>query len=453
MIKFAFGLDKKALATSTLGVGHLKPRAQPLALLLLLVFALLANSVASNPAPKVPELETLAKKIETKIEERVIPGAVIMASINGETVFEQVMGVQDINTDKPITKKTLFRLYSMSKPITSVAIMILAEQGKLKLTDPVAKYIPEFATTEVYAQGELGNIKTVSVERHMTIRDLLTHSSGITYHFTGNTPVHQYYRKHGVKRYTPVGSSPNDGEAAKDLTELVQRIAKAPLLVQPGDTFAYSYSTTVLGYVIEQVTNKRLDAYLQEAIFTPLGMKDTGFFVEGKDLKRFMTNYQMTSNGLKAIETQKNTDYKDRNRLLDGGGALAGTARDYLRFASMLANGGSLGGVRLLQPRSVYRMLYPEVELSGQADSAGTFFGLGFAVGNNITQKSGMSPTGMYGWGGSANTNFWIDPDTRLAYVVMTQVITPPGFEKSLGVRELSTQYVAKLRQRLQASN
>lgn len=378
------------------------------------VFILIGCSHTPEP---YPGLKQLPGHLQALVDEKQIPGAVVMVAEKGQLLHRSVVGYQDLDTRKPMQDDSIFRLYSMSKPITSVAIMMLKEEGKLSLEDPLEKYIPAFKNVQVYHSGELDQMVLVPTERSITLGDLLAHTAGITYHFSGNTPVHQFYRKYGVKRKTPVGSLPTDGPAAVSLEELVQRIADAPLLHQPGERFSYSYSTTLLGYVIEQVSGLRLDVFLQERLFTPLDMVDTGFFVQGDRLDRLVTNYRDSDGVIEVIETRETTDYKDSSRLLDGGGALAGTAQDYLNFAMMLANEGRWKGRVFLQADSV-------AELFKARASANNFdFGLGFSIGNKQTQTLGMLPDGAYGWSGSGNTFFWVEPKHHRALVFMTQVI------------------------------
>jgi CubicO group peptidase (beta-lactamase class C family) len=265
---------------------------------------------------------------------------------------------------------------------------------------------------------------TAPVARPITIADLLTHTAGITYHFTGNTPVHQYYRKHGVMRDTPVGRTPQDGPPARTLDELVARLGRAPMLHQPGEQFAYSYSTTALGAIVERVSGERLDRYLERHLFGPLGMKSTGFFVADRDLARFTTLYTAGPEDLSVVELPSTSDYRDVSRLLDGGGAIAGNANDYLRFAQMLANGGTLDGVRILGPASVEAMLQPRVQISGLGSET-VQFGYGLALGTAETEAAGGLPSGGGSWSGSGNTYFLIDPKRRGVAILMTHVLGP----------------------------
>lgn len=395
-----------------------------------------AAAAAAETRPGIAAAESrpfaaLENDLRCLTEQGKIPGAVVLVARKGRLIEHDSVGFQDVAARVPMTEETIFRLYSMSKPIASVAVMMLVEQGKLALNDPLSRFVPDFRDTRVYASGDVDHMVTEPVKRPITISDLLTHTSGLTYHFMGDTPVHQYYRKHGVKRDTPVGSLPTDAPAAPTLEELVRRLAHAPLLHHPGEHFDYSYSTTVLGYVIQQVSGERLDRFLQERIFKPLGMSHTVFFVDGAALDHFVTNYIWTGTELKAIETRETTDYRDPHRLLDAGGALASTAGDYLRFAAMLANGGELDGVRLLKPETVQLMFQDHLPASvagkGMPPGVRFQFGYGFAVGNDTTARQGLFPEGAVGWDGSGNTFFWVDPGRQLVTVFMTQVITPKG--------------------------
>jgi CubicO group peptidase (beta-lactamase class C family) len=381
----------------------------------------------------------LRQVVRELIAEGVIPGAVLLIGRGAKLLHHDVAGWQDVASRTPMRRDTIFRYYSMSKPIASIAIMALVEQGRLKLDDPVERTLPELANLRVYASGGLTDMQTVPAERSITIADLLTHRSGITYHFAGEGPVHQYYRAHGVMRDTPVGRRPTDAPPAPDLTELVRRIGQAPLLHQPGTHFAYSYSTTVLGAVIERVTGGRLDLALERLIFAPLGMRDAGFFITDSTLGRFVTNYVATAGGMQVIETPAQSDYRNTGRLLDGGGAIAGTADDYYRFARMIAGGGALGRRRVLSRQLLEDALAPKLTVEGMGPRPFQF-GYGFQRGDAMSAAAGQLPDGAVGWAGSGNTYFWVAPETQGIVVFMTQVLTPPGFEAlSLRLREAIT--------------
>jgi CubicO group peptidase (beta-lactamase class C family) len=394
--------------------------------------ALLALSmVAPEAALPAARFGALDAQLRCLTEQGKIPGAVVLVAQNGRLIYHNSIGFQDVGTRVPMTQDTLFRLYSMSKPITSVAVLMLMEEGKLALGDPLYRFAPEFKDARVYVSGDLDHMVTEPLRRPITIADLLTHTSGLTYHFTGDTPVQQYYRKHGVKRDTPVGSLPTDAPAAATLQELVHRLAQAPLLHQPGQQFDYSYSTTVLGYVVERASGLSLDQFLQRRLFGPLRMRHTGFFVEDGALDHLVTNYLWTGTQLQTIETRDTTDYRDRHRLLDGGGALAATAGDYLRFARMLVNGGELDGVRILKPETVALMFQDHLPATaagkGMVPGVQFQFGYGVAIGNASTEREGLFPAGAVGWDGSGNTFFWVDPGKQRVTVFMTQIITPKG--------------------------
>ena len=370
----------------------------------------------------------LRRVIRELVGEGLIPGAVLLVGRGSRLLHHDVAGWQDVAARTAMRRDSIFRLYSMSKPIASVAIMALVEQGKLRLDDPVARTLPELADLRVYAGGELADMRTVPAERSITIADLLTHRSGITYHFMGEGPVQQYYRAHGVMRDTPVGRRPTDAPPAPDLAELVRRLGKAPLLHQPGTQFAYSYSTTVLGAVIERVTGERLDVALERLMFAPLGMRDAGFFITDATVGRFVTNYLATQNGLQAIETPAQSDYRNADRLLDAGGAIAATADDYFRFARMIAGGGAIGRRRVLGRGLLEKTLATRITVEGMGPRPFQF-GYGFQRGDAASEAAGQLPDGAVGWSGSGNTYFWVAPETGGIVVFMTQVLTPPGFE------------------------
>ncbi|MGK0499426.1 MAG: CubicO group peptidase (beta-lactamase class C family) [Oceanicoccus sp.] len=366
----------------------------------------------------------LSVQLQSLVEQAQLPGAIAIVERDGVQLHTALVGWQDVEASIPLREDSIFRLYSMSKPVTSVAIMMLVDQGKLSLHEAAATYLPEFEDMHVYVSGEVEDMVTEPTRRPITIRDLLLHNSGIAYHFTGSTMVHRYYRKYGVMRDTPVGRSPEDGEPARSLDELVRRIGVAPLLHQPGSGFHYSYSTTVLGAVIERVTGERLSTALRTMLFDPLGMCDTGFVIGDDHLARLTTLYEASPMGIKPIESPEESDYRDNARLLDGGGGIASTAGDYLRFLRMLANGGQLAGRRYLSETSVRDMFTDHIRIPGRGPTS-TAFGYGFSIGDQSAEERGRQPAGTVGWSGSGNTFFFINPESGLISLFMTHELTP----------------------------
>jgi CubicO group peptidase (beta-lactamase class C family) len=362
-------------------------------------------------------LARIKPTIQREVEKGQYPGAVMLVARNGRIVYFESVGQLDPGSGKPMTKDAIFRLYSMTKPYTSVAIMMLMEEGKLRLTDSVSRYIPAFtnlqvsvATTDPYT----GATKYVNVplDREINIQDLLRHTSGFVYAgFTAHPKVKELYTKEAVDW--------------KDLTavEQIERLAKVPLANQPGTTFEYGLSTDVLGRIVEAISGMTLSEFLQKRLFTPLGMTDSAFIVPQAKLGRlaqpFVTD-PATNNPIKLLDVtvaQKN----------DAGGAgSVGTASDYARFLQMLLNGGELDGVRLLSPTTVRYMtadhLGPDTKFSGATTlPAGTGFGLGFAVRNETGRFEVTGNAGEYYWAGAAGTGFYVDPRDGIICVWMTQ--------------------------------
>jgi CubicO group peptidase (beta-lactamase class C family) len=318
---------------------------------------------------------------------------------------------------------TIFRIASMSKPITSVAIMMLYEEGKLSLTDPVSRFIPAFKQQRV--MGADGGAPE-NARRGMTIRDLLTHRSGLTYGFLNAGPVGNAYRQNGVV----------DGLTTTEMTlaEGIDKLAAQPLISQPGAAWNYSLSTDVLGRVVEVASKQAFDVFLRERIFTPLGMTDTSFVVPDAKWSRLATVYSPDNAGairpMKDPESFANTHmspiayYKAPKKYLSGGAGLTSTVRDYARFALMLAGGGAVDGVRLLSPKSVQLMAANhtgDLTTPGLLLGPGIGFGLGFSVVTNVAATQTLGSEGQYGWSGIYGTNFWVDPKERLIAIVMVQ--------------------------------
>lgn len=362
-------------------------------------------------------LGRIAPVIQREIDKGQYPGAVMLVARKGRIVYFESVGQLDPAGGKPMRKDAIFRLYSMTKPYTSVAILMLMEEGKLRLTDPVSRYIPAFANLQVSVATTdpfTGATKYVNVppDREVNIQDLLRHTSGFVYAgFTAQPKVKELYLKEGVdwKDVTP--------------TEQIERLAKVPLAHQPGTTFEYGLSTDVLGRIIEAISGMTLSQFLQQRLFAPLGMTDSAFIVPQDKLGRLAQPFATdaaTSNPINLLDVtvaQKN----------DAGGAgSVGTASDYSRFLQMLINGGELDGVRLLSPVTVRYMtadhLGPDTKFSGVTTlPAGTGFGLGFAVRREAGRFEVPGNAGEYFWAGAAGTGFYVDPKDDIICVWMTQ--------------------------------
>ncbi len=362
-------------------------------------------------------LARIAPAIKKEIEKGQYPGAVMLVARHGKVVYFDSVGQLDPAGGKPMTKDAIFRMYSMTKPYTSVAIMMLMEEGKLRVSDPVSKFIPAFASLQVsvpVTDPYTGATKYINVpaEREVTIQDLLRHTSGFVYGgFTSHPKVKELYAKENVDW--------------KDLTgaEQVERLARVPLAHQPGSTFEYGLSIDVLGRVVEAISGRTLGEFLQERVFGPLGMKDSAFIVAqdkvGRLAQPFATD-PATNTPISLLDVtvaQKN----------DAGGAgSVGTASDYARFLQMMINGGELDGVRLLSPTTVRYMtvdhLGPDIKFSGVTTlPPGTGFGLGFAVRKETGRFEVTGNEGEYYWAGAAGTGFYVDPKDDVVVVWMTQ--------------------------------
>jgi CubicO group peptidase (beta-lactamase class C family) len=327
----------------------------------------------------------------------------------------------------PMADDTVFRLYSMTKPITSVALMTLYEQGHFQLNDPVSRFIPAWRGHKVWVSGEGASMETAAPARPMTMRNVLSHTGGLTYGAT-NHPVDRVYREVGVGR--------GDGET---LSGFAEKLAKVPLRYQPGERWMYSLSTDVCGYLVEAISGKRFDQYLQETIFDPLDMKDTSFMVASRKADRFAANYQREADKtLKLIDDPERSNYLKQPTFFSGGGGLTGTTADYLRFCEMLRRGGELGGARILGPRTIELMhrnhLAGGKDLSQMAIGAfsetayeGVGFGLGFAMTLGQVEAGGLGG-GEYYWGGAASTIFWVDPNEDMVVIFMTQLMPSATF-------------------------
>src|SRR5580765_4647728 len=355
-----------------------------------------------------------------------LAGTLTVVARRGKIAYCEPLGHLEIERKRPVTPDSIFRIYSMTKPIASVGLMMLWEQGRLQLDDPVHKFIPAWRDQRVFVGGNHPAWKTAPVERPMTIRDLLSHTSGLTYGFMERTNVDAAYRKLGVADQTRSGYT---------LQDMVDTLAELPLEFSPGTRWNYSVATDVIGHLIEVISGQRLDVYLRARILEPLGMRDTGFVLEDEQAARFAANYEGQGDGsLKMIDNPEQSSYRKRS-FFSGGGGLLSTTPDYFRFTSMLQNMGELDGVRLLGRKTVELMTMnhlpggqdlTNLALPGmftETAYAGVGFGLGFSVMQSPARAQIAGTAGEFAWGGAAGTAFWIDPGEQMIAVFMTQIM------------------------------
>jgi len=364
-------------------------------------------------------LARIGQAMQKYVDSEKLAGTLTLVARHGKIAHFQPLGVMDVKAGTPMAHDTLFRIYSMSKPITSVAVMMLYEEGHFLLTDPIQEFIPAFADVRVLEH--IGTeAQLVPPQRAITIRDLLTHTAGLGYGL-GEDYIDGLYKKQVW------GTMERNPEAT--LGEMIETVAGLPLAYHPGQGWRYSMATDVLGYLVQVASGTAFDVYLQERIFQPLGMIDTGFYVPPDKIDRFSANYSPgeDGSGLQLIDAPTGSRYTHPGRIPSGGGGLASTVTDYVRFAQMLLNGGALDGVRLLSRKSVELMtmnhLRPGVHPFGNP-SQGMGLGVGMTI--DLAQTQALGSVGRYGWGGAASTNFWIDPQEDLIGIFMTQLM-PSG--------------------------
>ena len=407
---FSFGRAPIAtfVVVSALGVGAVAP-----------AFAQKALPSAANPAEvglSAERLKKLTAALEGEVKAGTIPGALLLISRNGRIAHFEGVGQLDPESKVAMNKDGIFRIYSMSKPITSVAAMMLMEDGKILLSDPVAKYIPEFANVKVGVEkpGADGKVALdlVAPRRPILIHDLLRHTSGLTYGFFGTGAVKQAY----VDSKGIFGADLTNGEFAKGLATL-------PLMHQPGSNWEYSHSTDVLGRVIEVASGKSLFEFMKERILEPLGMKDTSFFVADKaKFPRIAEPFKTDrSFGVNADMSDPRVPVKYES----GGGGMVSTATDYARFLQMMLNGGALDGRRYLSPTTVKYMTSDHIAGTGLGSAYLPGDGYGFGLGFQVRREDGLASipgtAGDYAWGGAGGTAFWVDPKQKMFVILMMQ--------------------------------
>ncbi len=383
---------------------------------------------------------------QTYVSTGKLPGALVQVWRRGELTLNTALGMADRERQVPLAEDSIFRIYSMTKPITSVAIMMLLEECKIALDDPVSKYIPAWENLGVFAGGFMESFQTRAPARPMLVVDLLRHTSGLTYGFQQNSNVDAAYRKHKLGDLAVEGT----------LDDMIAKLATLPLEFSPGEAWNYSVATDVLGYLVGKISGMSFDDFLKQRIFDPLGMVDTAFHVPQEKIGRFCACYAVGTLGSKVISPRgpmlqddpQASLYLKKPAFRSGGGGLVSTAADYMRFARMLLNGGELDGVRLLSPKTLALMTanhlpggvdLPRMSRSmfSEATYEGVGFGLGFAT--TIAPASTLIPgsAGDFFWGGAASTFFWVDPQEDLIGLFLTQLLPSSAYPVRRQLRTL----------------
>lgn len=375
-------------------------------------------------------LKRIPQYFDSYIQNRKLPCVAVLVARGGQVAHLSFQGSTEMGAGKPIGEDTIYRIYSMTKPITSVAAMMLFEEGALRLDHEVFRYIPEFQDSMVLAGGTAEKPELRKPDRPILIRDLFLHTSGITYSFLQQGAADAIYRARKIEHPSWKG----------DLKSFCEAIAQAPLAFSPGDRWNYSNSTDVLGRVVEVASGMSLDEFFRKRIFEPLGMKDTFFSVPEDKIERLMACYSrhpLTGEITQADPGGKASAYSKAPNVLSGGGGLASTIGDYFTFCKMLGNGGELDGVRILSPKTLEFMTMNHLPgnktLKDMGDKTfsesrmdGSGFGLGWAVTTDVVATTQPGSVGTFSWGGMASTFFWIDPVEDLIAIQMTQLM-PSG--------------------------
>ena len=376
------------------------------------------RAVPEEVGMSAARLERIAPAMQRWVDDGKIPGALTMIAREGRLVHFEKFGMQDVASVKPIEFDTIFRIYSMTKPITSVAVMMLYEEGNFQLNTPVSEFIPAFKDMKVYANhGDA----IVDAEREMTVKHLLTHTAGLIYGGDWMHPINDRYREANF--------------FSGDLAHMASELGNIPLLHHPGDAWNYGMSTDVLGYLVEVVSGIPFAEFLKKRIFEPLGMIDTDFSVPEEKADRYATLYEPIEDG--SIQVMENAPVSSGplSFFHAGGAGLQSTAADYLRFCQMMLNEGELDGVHIIGRKTVELITMNHIPDDWQPLwRSGSGFGLGFAVVTNVADTHSLGSLGTYSWGGLASTTFWIDPVEELIGILMTQLIGEAPFHPQFRV-------------------
>ena len=385
-------------------------------------------------------LELIQPWIRIYLDDGKLPGATVFVARHGKAAYCKTFGLRDVEAKQPMQTDTILRFYSMTKPITAVALLMLYEEGRFQLDDPVTEFIPGFKDLRVYVSGEGDDMVTEPLCQPMTLHHLLTHTSGLTYGFGEEGPIPDLYQKH----HTDFNGQDGPLEA------VIERLARIPLQFQPGKRWNYGVSFDVLGRVVEVVSGQPLDHFFQERIFKPLNMVDTGFTVPHAKVNRFAALYERTEEKkMNLLEAPGNSTLIDTVETFSGGGGLVSTLDDYFRFTEMMRRKGELDGERLLGRKTVEYMtcnhLPGDLADMGQpvfteTSYEGIGFGLGVSVMLDPARAKVMGTPGEYAWGGYASTAFWVDPSEDMTVIFLTQLIPSSAYPIRRQLRVLTYQ-------------
>jgi CubicO group peptidase (beta-lactamase class C family) len=368
-----------------------------------------------------------------------LPGTSTLVARKGQIVHWGIQGHADKERGRKYADDTVFRIYSMTKPVASIALMMLVEEGRISLDDPVHRHIPAWKGLGVYKAGNHGAFQTAPTKRPMLVIDLLRHTSGLTYGFQERTNVDAAYRKFGIGVF---------GDKQITLEEMVEHLSTMPLEFSPGEAWNYSVSTDIVGYIVQAVSGQKFEDFVRQRILTPLKMPDTDFFVKPENQKRFAANYAFAQGHTFLYDDPAKSSYLAPPVLVSGGGGLVSTMSDYYRFCRMLIQGGELDGVRLVSPKTIGLMTMNHLPggadlpslsraLFSEAGYGGIGFGLGFSTTINVADTMMHGSLGDYSWGGAASTYFWVDPAEELICIFMTQLLPSTTYNVRRELRTL----------------
>jgi len=397
--------------------------------------AVLPTAKPAEVGLSAERLDRMTRVMQEYVDQGKIAGMVTLIARKGKVAYLKPFGKLDLERGIPMPANGIFRIASQTKAVTSVAVIILQEEGRILIDEPVSKYIPEFANARVAVpapdKGAQG-YATVPLKRPITIRDLLTHTAGISY---GSGPAREEYTKAGISGWFLA-------DKAMPIGDVIKKLATLPFDAQPGEKFIYGYNTDILGYLVECVSGMTLAQFIEKKIAEPLGMADTHFFLPAEKVGRFSSVYGVDEKGgIKRVEDARDNFYVNGPRQCYAGGAgLLSTAEDYARFLLMLLGGGQLGGVCLLSPKSVELMTVDHVgSLYGSQA-----FGLGFWLTDRLGRNGQPGSAGSYGWGGAYHTTYWVDPAEQMVCVLMTQLMPAGGSDLQAKFRTMVYQAVVE---------